>query len=424
MIGLVDCNNFFVSCERVFRPELARRPVIVLSNNDGCAVALSNEAKALGFKRGDPYFKIRRQAEAAGVIAFSGNHRLYGDMSQRVMTVLRSLVEEIEVYSVDEAFIFPEGINVGDLHEFGKYVVSKVLADTGIPVSIGFAPTKTLAKVASRFAKKYAGYGGSCVIDSDAKRRRALELTATSDVWGIGRRITRRLEMSGIVLASQFAALSEESVKSMFNIVGERTWRELNGERCIEKEDDHPAKQTITCSRSFARELTTLEQLRSAVATFADIAGRKLRAQGSFAAELAVFVCTNRFHEHEEQYFNSALYRFSEPCNDLMTLAEGAFGALKKAWREGVAVKKAGVTITRIVSREGVQPSLFADASVRERNERLMKVFDTLNASPVAPHLVRIAAMGGGVDDLVKKEHASHLYTTRLSDIIKINCRK
>lgn len=423
MIGLVDCNNFFVSCERVFRPELARRPVIVLSNNDGCAVALSNEAKALGFKRGDPYFKIRRQAEAAGVIAFSGNHRLYGDMSQRVMTVLRSLVDEIEVYSIDEAFIFPEEINADSIHDYGKYVVQKVLSDTGIPVSLGFASTKTLAKIASRFAKKYPGYCGCCVIDTEQKRRRALELTAVGDVWGIGRRINRRLEMSGIATAAQFADLSHRSIKTMFSIVGERTWRELNGEPCIERESDQPSKQTITSSRSFAKELTTLEQLRSAVSTFADIVGRKLRQQDSFAEELAVFVCTNRFHEHEEQFFNSALYHFTEPCNDLMTLADGACKALRDAWREGIAVKKAGVTITRIVSREGMQPSLFGDSTMRERNDRLMKVFDAINASPVAPHLVRIASMGGGVDDLVKREHASHLYTTRFSDIIKINCK-
>ena len=233
MFALVDCNNFFVSCERVFRPELASRPVIVLSNNDGCAVALSNEAKALGLKRGNPYFKVKDICERHGVAVLSGNHRLYGDMSSRVMATLQALTDApLEVYSIDEAFIvIPEG--VGDVADFGRYVVERVKRLTGIPTSMGIAPTKTLAKVAARFAKKYPGYKGACLIDSEEKRLKALALTEVGEVWGIGRRLSRKLTERGIDTALKLASLDENTVTRLFTVTGLRTWRELNGTPCI-----------------------------------------------------------------------------------------------------------------------------------------------------------------------------------------------
>lgn len=422
MYGLVDCNNFFVSCERVFRPSLIGRPVIVLSNNDGCAVALSNEAKALGFRRGDPYFKIKAQAERHGVAAFSGNHRLYGDMSARVMATLRAEVDDIEVYSIDEAFLHISS-GISDLADYGRMLSRKVHRNTGIPVSIGIAPTKTLAKMASHFAKKYPGYKGACLIDNDEKRIKALELTPIGDVWGIGRRLSRRLSERGIVTALQFAGLDRERVRNNFTVTGERTWRELNGEACVPAEWTPPDKRSLTSSRSFARDIYDIELLRQAVCAFATILGRKLREQSSYALDLSVYVATNRFNEQALQYSNAASLTLHEPTADTPTLARAAMTLLKSIYRPGYGIKKAGIVINRIVSGDGRQPSLFADINDLARRDRLMAAIDSINSSPGNPDVVRLAAMGGGLGEMTRHEHASRLFTTRLSDIISINCK-
>lgn len=419
MYALVDCNNFFVSCERVFRPELLDRPVVVLSNNDGCAVALSNEAKALGIKRGDPFFKFRSLAEHNGVFVFSGNHRLYGDMSARVMATLRSLAAGIEVYSVDEAFLHVDP-SLGDFAEYGRQVVRRVRRNTGIPVSLGMAPTKTLAKIAARFAKKYPGYRGACLIDTPEKVTKALELTPVCEVWGIGRRTGRRLLASGIDTALQFARLEQKYVRDQFTVVGERTWRELNGEPCIEFEVVAPDKRTMTSSRSFAHDVTDKELLRQAVCNFAAILGRKLREQNSYALELSIFVASNRFIEDRPRYFNSAAMVLPEPVADTPALATAATVLLNRVFTPGCAIKKAGLTINRIVSAEGRQPSLFADLKELERRDRLMATLDSINSQPCNPNVVRLAAMGGGLTDLTRREHSSRLFSTRLSDIIEI----
>lgn len=421
MIALIDCNNFFVSCERVFRPELAGRPVIVLSNNDGCAVAMSNEAKALGIKRGDPYFKIKSVCERNNVAVLSGNHRLYGDMSSRVMAMLHSLTDtDIEVYSIDEAFV-PISPAVGDPEGFGRYVVKSVLRHTGIPVSMGIAPTKTLAKVAARFAKKHKGYRGACLIDNEEKRIKALELTQVGDVWGIGRRLTRRLTERGITTALQLANIDEARASRMFNVTTMRTWRELNGTPCITHEPVQPDKQTITSSRSFASDVRQFEELRKAVCSFATIVGRKLRKQNGVAGEVTVFLCTNRFHENEPQYYNTATVRLPDPTDYTPLLAQAATEAARAIYREGYGFKKAGVTVSRITSRATLQPNLFADTDADERRQRLMKVMDSINNNTVQGNCVRIASMGAGLDDMIRREHDSRLYTMRMSDIIEVH---
>lgn len=405
MIALVDCNNFFVSCERVSRPELATRPVIVLSNNDGCAVALSNEAKALGLKRGDPYFKVRGVCDRFGVAVLSGNHHLYSEISSRVMATLQALTDApLEVYSIDEAFLrLPDG--VGDVADFGRYVVARVRQLTGIPSSMGIAPTKTLAKVAARFAKKYPGYRGACVIDDDAKRIKALSLTEVGNVWGIGRRLRRRLAERGIDTALHLAMLDESMAKRLFNVSGMRTWRELNGFPCIEHEPVSPDKQTITSSRSFASDVYDFEELRKAVCSFATIVGRKLRKQDGVAREVSVFLCTNRFHEREPQYYNTATVRLPEPTNFTPTLAEAATDAMRAIFRRGYGFKKAGVTVGRISPRALTQRSLFADADGDAKRQRLMTVIDSINSNFVRGNCVRIASMGAGLDDMIRREH-------------------
>lgn len=406
MFGLADCNNFFVSCERVFHPSLRDKPVIVLSNNDGCAVALSNEAKALGFKRGDPYFKIRADAERHGVVVLSGNHRMYGDMSRRVMSTLASIVPggNIEVYSVDEGFInIPD--TIGDPVEFGRYAVRTVMRHTGIPVSMGIAYTRTLAKVAARFAKKYPGYRGACIIDTDQKRLRALRLTDVADVWGIGRRSAARLHCSGINTALEFASLSADQIRALFSVTGERTWRELNGQPCIAHEDPDIVNKTITSSRSFVTDIRDFELLRQAVCSFAAIAGRKLRRMHGYARSVAVWVATNRFHEHEPQYSRCAEIVLPEAADDTPTLARYATEALRSVFRPEFAYKRAGFTVTRIVSADGMQLSLFADVADIARRHRLMSVVDSLNESSVAPGMIHLASEGDGLAPLTGHSH-------------------
>ena len=290
MIGLIDCNNFFVSCERVFNPSLSNRPVIVLSNNDGCAVAISNEAKSLGIKRGVPFYQIKSIVEQNNIAVLSGNMRLYGDMSSRVMATLSSIIKDIEIYSIDEAFIDMQGLNYEQLQSIGRKIVKRVKKDTGIPTSLGIAPTKTLAKIASHFAKKYSGYNEVCVIDSDEKRIKALELTQINGVWGIGRKLSNQLQKYGIHNAIDFANMPYFNISRIVNINGQRTWRELNGESCIDIKTITPEKKQICTSRSFPKAITEIDSLINAVSSFATIVSRKLRAQKSYAISISVFI--------------------------------------------------------------------------------------------------------------------------------------
>lgn len=420
MIGLADCNNFFVSCERVFRPGLAQRPVIVLSNNDGCAVALSNEAKALGFKRGDPYFKIRERAEANGVTVFSGNHRLYGDMSARVMVTLRSFCDKIEVYSIDEAFLFFDD-DIAGLNDFGLELVRTVRRNTGIPVSLGFASTKTLAKIAAHFAKKYAGYRGVCLIDTPDKARKAMALTPIEDVWGVGRRNAPKLRRQGITTALQLADMPEEKVRELFSIVGYRMWRELNGISCITLDIVPPRRKTVTCSCSFRTDISNFDDLSKAIAAYATTVGRRLREHNLMADAIEVFVATNRFNSEQPQYYNAVESRFADPTSDTAQLVTAATRALHRVYRPGYAYKKAGVTATRCVDANAAVHSLFADPCEIERRRRLMSVMDSINSSPLNRNALHVASMGTGLLPMTRREHESRLFTTKLDDIIRVH---
>ena len=423
MLGIIDCNNFFVSCERVFTPSLRTRPVVVLSNNDGCIVALSNEAKALGLKRGMPYFKVKSMCDAGNVKVISGNHRLYGDMSSRVMATLASMVPEIEIYSVDEAFLHLEGWPDNKLPDVGREIVRKVRRATGIPTSLGIATTRTLAKVASKFAKKYSGYRGCCMIPDDNARRKALELTSIGDVWGIGRRLQKKFAYIGVENALQFADMERATVERMMNVGGCRTWRELNGEPCIALETVEPSKRQMCCSRSFSPLLTEFDQLRQAVSLFATILSRKLREQHSAAVSMSVFIHTNAFREDLEQYFNSSHRQLPEATSDTMTLVAMATECLKSVYRRGYSYKKAGVLITEIVNENAVRKSLFTDAGERDRRSRLMDVLDRLNSTSIAHDTVHVASYLP-VEKLTRIEHRSRLFTTRFEDIITINCNR
>ncbi len=421
MFGLIDCNNFFVSCERVFNPALSGRPVVVLSNNDGCIVALSNEAKAIGLRRGNPIFQVKDIISRYNVEVFSGNHRLYGDMSTRVMATISSIVPEIEIYSIDEAFIDFNSIKTDDIETLGHEIVRKVRRDVGIPTSLGIAPTKTLAKVAARFAKKYPGYRSVCIIDSEDKRRKALSLIPVREVWGIGRRLDRRLADAGIDTALDFADLSQIRCKQMLNITAERTWRELNSVPCIDAEEvSHDHNRQICSSRSFSPMLTELHQLEEAISAFVSIAAVKLREIHDCAVSVSVFVMTNHHRNDMPQYNASAAETLEEPASDTMTLSTAAIKALHRIYRKGYHYKRAGVVITEIVNERFIQRSLFISDENRDKRSKIMRIVDKINnRNGDKQHIVHVATHSPN-SSFVKQEKRSNLYSTRLSDIITV----
>lgn len=421
MVGLIDCNNFFVSCERIFRPKLRGIPVVVLSNNDGCVCALSNEAKALGLRRGDPYFRIKSICDSNRAAVISGNHRLYGDISDRVMATIASVAGDVEIYSIDECFVNFNIWNDTDAVAAGREIVRRVRRNVGIPTSLGIAPTRTLAKVASKFAKKYPAYRSVCAIDNEYRRRRALELTDIGDVWGIGRRLVKRLGNYGIFRAIQFADRSKKDVESLVNIAGVRTWQELNGTPCIDVDsiDSADHQKQMCCSRSFGTNITSFGQLADAVALFTTIISRRLRERHLAANDLTVFIQTNSHRPDLPQYYNSAYRVMTEPTNDTMKMAVEARSALAAIFRSGYGYKRAGIFISELSDDRCLQQTLFADSTDRERRQRLMKVVDALNSSSQSHDRVHIASYMP-VESCVKCEHRSPDYSTRLDDIIQV----
>lgn len=419
MFGLADCNSFYVSCERVFNPSLEGKPVVVLSNNDGCVVALSSEAKRLGIHRGVPFYQIQRQIETQGVKAYSSNYTLYGDMSARVMTILNRFVPEIEVYSIDEAFLNFDGFETHyNLKDYGEKIVMTVRRNTGLPISLGIAPTKTLAKMASKFAKNYAGYKGACVIDSDEKIQKALSLFPIDDVWGIGYRNAKKLEAKGVKTAADFAALSKAYVRREFTVTGERTWRELKGEPCIDLEMVEPDRKQICTSRAFPTQKYKLSELEEFVSSFASIDASKLRQQQSCALSMVVGIQTNPFRENDDQYFNSVTIKLPEATSDTLIIVKYALEGLRRIFRDGYGYKRAYVIITEIASENAIQGNLFMQTYKRKERKQLMSVVDSLNRGFVT-NGIRLAVQGDAMNYL-KRDLLSPCYTTKWEDLIKV----
>ena len=421
MFALADCNNFFASCERVFRPDLQGKPVIVLSNNDGCAVARSNEAKALGIKMGDPYFKIRHIVERHGVAVFSGNMALYGDMSQRVRWVLEEFAPAVEVYSIDEAFLDLRGMQGIDFDSYAKRISAECWRQTSIPVSVGVAPSKTLAKIASKLCKQYPKLRGGCYMHRPQDIEKVLRKFPVEDVWGIGRRSSAKLQSIGVRTAWDYAELPENTVSRMFGVTGLRTWRELHGQPCIEFEDGFEAKQSICVSRSFAKEISNVEELAEQVANFASSLAEKLRQQRSVVAEMAVFAYTNRFKDNMPQTYANSIVCFEQPVNDQRTIVAKAVAAVHEAYRSGYAYKKAGVVATRIVQESDVVHSLFEDTEVLEREHRITTALDVINGT-YGRGTVKLAAQGSGKIKSSSESQSPH-YTTLWSDIPTVSVK-
>ena len=428
MYGIIDCDNCYVSCERVFRPDLKDKPVVVLSNNDGCVVARSNEAKKMGIKAGTPYFQLAEQFPNQKIVVFSSNYELYGELTSRVVSIICKEAPAYFRYSIDECFVYLDGMEKIDLKAWGEELHKKIKRNVGMPVSIGLAPNKTLAKMASHFAKKYQGYRHCCMIDSDEKRIKALKLYPIDEVWGIGRRYAARLEALGVKTAYDFAEHNQTWVKATFNnIVIERTWRELNGEDCVPNEE-MAKKKSICTSRSFNGMITDLDGLRTHVSNYAARCAEKLRQQGTVASIVGVFLNTNAFREDLPQYWNFQEMRLVTPSSSTITIVKAANEVLQKLYRQGYHYKKAGVIVMGIGPNSPIQQDLFdMNAEQFEKMKRLDAVIDRINKVNGTETIVLGSQQytqkdGKGKANVfanaIKHDYKSKNPTTRWSDII------
>lgn len=409
VFALVDCNNFYASCERLFQPKLAGQPIVVLSNNDGCVVARSNEAKALGIAMGVPEFQIRPLLLAHHVRVFSSNYRLYGDLSQRVMETLEQFSPDLEIYSIDEAFLSLTGFERGNLTDYGRAIRKTVKQWTGIPVSVGIAETKTLAKLANRIAKRTPDTDGVFNLLACPDRDALLGRVAVEDVWGIGPNYARLLTQQGITTALQLRQADEHWIRRHLGVVGLRVVAELRGHSCLDLEACPAPKQGITCSRSFGRSVCTLEEMEEAVSSYVTRAAEKLRREGLAATVLTVFVMTNAFTD-EPQYRNSVTCELPVGTDTTSELIRAALRGLRTIYRDGYRYKKAGVMCTALVPAGQVQPDLF-DQQDRPKSKRLMAALDAINDRWGAGTL-QYAASGLSKPWKTQFQHCSPAYTT------------
>lgn len=416
-MALVDCNNFYVSCERVFNPRLANRPVVVLSNNDGCAVARSNEAKALGVKMGTPWFTLKDLARREGMVACSSNYALYADMSNRVMSILAHYSPRLEVYSIDECFLDLTGDPAGDLQPCGREIRERVRQWTGLPVCVGIAPTKTLAKLANHIAKKHPRFNGVCdLIAMPAEEKEQWFSTLeVGEVWGVGRRLTPKLAELGIRSVLDLRQANPSLLRSRFSVMMEKTNRELNGTVCIEMEELSPPRKQIVSSRSFGAPVPDLQSLEESVSLHASRAAEKLRRQNSCAGYVQVFIQTSPFNPRMPYYGNSMTLALAPPTDDTMHIAKAALQGLKRIYREGFHYQKAGVMLSEITPPSDVQPDLFAGRT-DGRSKIVMDLLDGINRK-LGRGTLHCARQGFTQPWKMKQEHKSPGYTTRWDEL-------
>ncbi|WP_283637799.1 Y-family DNA polymerase [Alistipes indistinctus] len=417
MYGLCDCNNFYASCERVFDPALEGRPVVVLSNNDGCVIARSNEAKRLGIKMGQPYYQLRELIRREAVAVFSANFALYGDMSRRVMSLLRKSAPAIEVYSIDEAFLDLTGVDEGRLDTLGHGLARTIRRHTGIPVSIGIAPTKTLAKIASKLCKQYPKLNGCCYMHRPEDIGKVLRRFPVGDVWGVGRRWAQLLEKNGVKTAWDFTQLPQAWVRQRMHVVGLRMWSELRGEPCIGFEEFPADKKQIATTRTFDHDIDDYEELHKRIAQYVAAAAEKLRRQRSVCGEISIFILTNRHKENMPQYYENRLLKLLVPTDNTLELTSHAVRLLRRIFRPGFAYKRAGVILSDLRSKSGIQTDLF-DATDRTKHDRLMEAVDALNDRFGRHRLVTAAE--GFEPFKMNRSHLSQRYTTDWQQIIKV----
>ena len=418
MFALIDCNNFYASCERVFQPKLKNKPIVVLSNNDGCVIARSNEAKKLGIPMGAVAFEYKRIFEQNNINVFSSNYALYGDMSNRVMTLLRDFSPDIEIYSIDEAFLKFDGFEKWfDFNTYGNQIRYKVTKGTGIPISVGIAPTKALSKVANKIAKKFPERTQNVyVIDTEDKRIKALKWLPIGDVWGIGSQHAKRLKKINVNTAYDFTQLTEDWVKTNMSIVGLRLYKELKGIPCLELEDVQP-KKNIATTRSFDKTYEDKAYIQERVSTFAVTCAEKLRKQNSNCNALMVFIHTNGFRKDLPQYGRNVVVKLPFPTNSSIDIAKYASIGLDKIYKKGYQYKKAGVIVMDITPEESKQINLFENSN--EKHQPLMSIMDKINKS-IGTTKVKLASQDIGRTWKMKQEKLSPRFTTRIAEIIKI----
>ncbi len=418
--ALVDVNNFYVSCERVFQPRLENVPVVVLSNNDGCAVARSAEVKALGVKMGTPWFQLKALAKEHGILALSSNYTLYGDMSNRVATLLQAFSPEVEVYSIDESFLRIETLThlYGGALAMGQLMRQRIRQWTGLPVCVGCGPSKTLAKLANHLAKKHAVFNGVCDLSAmpHSEQLQWLAQLEVGEVWGVGRRSASRLQAMGITTVLDLHNAPPKEIRLQFGVVLERTCSELRGISCLALEELAPTKQQIMSSRSFGTPVTSLDELREAVATYVARAAEKLRAQGSVATAVQVFVQTNRFKESDPQYSAGRVVALPDPSDDTLVLTRSALLGLQALFKPGYRYQKAGIMLTLIADRAARQETLFDNPAARLKSAQLMAALDVVNRT-FGRGTLRSGAGGTQQRWAMQSNNKSPRFTTRWDEL-------
>jgi DNA polymerase V len=424
MYALVDCNNFYASCERVFQPQYNGRPVVILSNNDGCVISRSNEAKDVGVPMGAPEFKIRELLKEKNVKVFSSNYPLYGDLSNRVMKILEGFTPNVEIYSIDEAFLNFDGIAVSDFHAYGIQMKTRVQKWVGIPVCVGFAPTKALSKVANRIAKKFQERTqGIYVIDSEEKRIKALKWTKIEDVWGIGFRLRKKMIAHNILTAYDFTKPQHEAwIRKEMGVIGMRLKYELEGKSVLDLEPIREQKKSIATTRSFPKQIAEFDDLRERVATFASVCAEKLRKQKSCCQTIIVMLVIDK-HKYESQkyYFNKAV-TLPFATNSTLTISTIAIAMLKELHKgnEGVKFKKAGVIVTELIDEDKKQLQLFEEEN--PKHLAIMKAMDYLNAK-IGDRKVKLGTQNLNLTWNMNQNHLSPRFTTRFNEILEIKCQ-
>lgn len=421
-IALIDVNNFYVSCERVFNPKLRDKPVVVLSNNDGCAVARSNEVKALGVPMGAPWFKLKDLAKQHGIIAYSSNYALYADMSNRVMSILRQFSPDQEVYSIDESFLDLTSFQRRDLIKYGQQIRSTILKGTGLPVCVGIGATKTLAKLANHCAKKRPIYDGVCNLNSmsEAELESVLSEIDVGEIWGVGRKLAPKLKQLGFNTVLDLKHADPEILRQNFSVVMEKTIRELNGTVCIEIEEVIPAKQQILSSRSFGTPVTDIQGLSESISLYVSRAAEKLRRQNSFAGSLYVYIRTSPFREKDPQYSNGMTIKLPSPTDNTPKLVSIALWGLKQIYRPGYNYAKAGIMLGELVPAAGIQTDLFSNMQPDPKSERLMHVMDLINRK-MGKESIKLASEGFKRPWKMKQENKSPSYTTNWDELLKVD---
>ena len=413
LYGLIDCNNFFASCERIFRPDLWERPIAVLSNNDGCIIARTNEVKALQIPMGAPVFKYRELLKANGVTLFSANFELYGDMSQRIVAILREEVPLVEVYSIDECFVDLSELPIKNLDEWAHRLQERIYREVGVPVSVGIAPTKTLAKVTTTYAKTHGD--GVYAIESEEQRRKVLGHLPIEDIWGIGWRLAPKLRNKGVSTALQLVEASDAWLRQQFNIAGMRMVEELRGQPRLAFGDKHEQRKTIMRSRSFGHTIRAYYQLESAVATFTAQAAHRLRSQGSICRGIVVFLRTGPKEERARSV--SRYIKLDEATGDTGALIAAALQCLEVLYDEELAYKKAGVTLVDITSEAAWQLSLIAGDNKRQEKQELMQAVDQLNSRYGGGTVWHAVEARNKANWQSKRELRSPRYTTQLTEL-------